>query len=51
MLPPKRIDEEISLDDIQIVVPDSLQMGWTDSPLFFYSATETARDIPKIADK
>ena len=33
------------LDDIEIVVPGSLQMGWTESPPYFCSATETARDI------
>ena len=33
------------LDDIQIVVPHSLQMGWTESPPYFCSSTETARDI------
>jgi hypothetical protein len=32
-------------DDIQIVIPDALQMGWTSSPAFFCAATETARDI------
>ena len=37
--------ENINIDDIHIVVPDSLQMGWTESPPFFCSATETARDI------
>ena len=48
VLPPKKIDGEISLDDIQIVVPNSLQMGWTESPPFFCSATETARDIAEM---
>ena len=48
MLPPKTIDGEISLDDIQIVVLNSLQMGWTESPPFFCSATETARDIAEM---
>ena len=33
------------LDDIQIVVPCSLQMGWCESPPFFCAASETARDI------
>jgi len=31
--------------DIQLVVPAALQMGWTSSPAFFCSATETGRDI------
>jgi hypothetical protein len=33
------------LDDIEIVVPHSLQMGWCESPPFFCAATETGRDI------
>ena len=35
-------------DDVELVIPDSLQMGWGESPPFFCAATETARDI---ADK
>jgi hypothetical protein len=34
---------------IQLVIPDALQMGWSESPPFFCAATETARDI--IGDK
>lgn len=34
-----------SIDDIQIVVPDALQMGWCESPPFFCTASETARDV------
>ena len=34
-----------NLDDIQIVVPNSLQMGWTESPPCFCAGTETARDV------
>ena len=33
------------LDDIKIVVPNSLQMGWCESPPFFCAASETARDV------
>jgi len=36
------------LDDIEIVVPNSIQMGWCDSPPFFGAASETARDIIDI---
>ena len=36
-------------DPIQLVIPDALQMGWSESPPFFCAATETARDI--INDK
>jgi hypothetical protein len=34
---------------IQLIIPDALQMGWSESPPFFCAATETARDI--IDDK
>ena len=34
-----------NLDEIEILVPNSLQMGWTESPPLFCTATETARDI------
>lgn len=33
------------LDDIEIVVPNCLQMGWCESPPFFSAASKTARDI------
>ena len=33
------------IDEIEIVVPTSLQMGWCESPPFFCAATETGRDI------
>ena len=39
------LQERKSLDDIEIVVPNSLQMGWCESPPFFCSGSETARDI------
>ena len=32
-------------DEIEIVVPSSLQMGWCESPPYFCAATETARDV------
>ena len=35
-------------DPIQLVIPDALQMGWSESPALFCAATETAREI---ADK
>ena len=40
VLPP-----ENATDDIQLVIPDALQMGWSESPPFFCAATETARDL------
>jgi len=36
---------ENATDPIQIVVPTSLQMGWCESPAFFCTASETARDL------
>jgi hypothetical protein len=32
-------------DDIKLVVPTSLQMGWIESPPYFCAASETARDV------
>jgi hypothetical protein len=32
-------------ESIQLVIPDALQMGWSESPPSFCAATETARDI------
>ena len=34
-----------SLEDIVVVVPTLLQMGWKDSPPFFCAATETGQDV------
>ena len=34
-----------SIDNTQIVVPNSLQMGWCESPPLFCAVTETARDV------
>ena len=34
-----------ALQDIELVVPDALQMGWCESPPFFCTASETARDV------
>ena len=36
-------------DEPTLVVPDSLQMGWSESPPFFCAATETARDVAASA--
>ena len=38
-------DPNISIDDIEIVIPNSLQMGWCESPPLFCSASETGRDV------
>jgi hypothetical protein len=32
-------------DPVQLVIPDALQMGWSQSLLFFCAATETARHV------
>lgn len=32
-------------NDPELVVPQALQMGWAESPPFFCTATETARDV------
>jgi hypothetical protein len=32
-------------DPVKLVIPDALQMGWSESPSLFYAATETARDV------
>ena len=38
-------DPNAHLDETKIVVPNSLQMGWCESPPFFCAASETARDV------
>ena len=42
---PSTSNQQTDIDDIDIVVPNSLQMGWCESPPFFCSGTETARDV------
>lgn len=43
VLPTK--EKPAHIDDTQIIIPHALQMGWTESPPYFCSATETARDV------
>lgn len=43
VLPSPKNDNNI--DNTEIVVPHSLQMGWSESPPFFCAATETSRDV------
>ena len=38
-------NKNVALDDIELVVPNSLQMGWCESPPFFCAGSETARDV------
>ena len=45
LCPTTKKTQTTSLDDIEIVIPHALQMGWSESPPFFCAATETARDI------
>ena len=40
-----QLEEPENLDDVLIVVPNCLQMGWCESPPFFCAASETARDV------
>ena len=42
-IPNKHADTPI--EDTKIVVPNSLQMGWCESPPFFFAASETGRDV------
>jgi hypothetical protein len=37
--------KDTAINNPQIVVPNSLQMGWCESPPFFCSSSETARDV------
>ena len=39
------LKQDIDLDDVELVVPNSLQMGWYKSPPFFCSGSETARNL------
>ena len=34
-----------AINDIEIFVPNSLQIGWCESPPFFFSGSKTARDL------
>ena len=47
------LNKNLPLDEMELVVPNSLQMGWCKSPPFFCAGTETARDIISsiLADK
>ena len=36
---------DTDIDNTEIVVPNSLQMGWCESPPFFCAGSETARDV------
>ena len=43
ILPTEKPLEDI--DETEFVVPNSLQMGWAESPPYFCAASETARDV------
>ena len=43
--PPK----DTPIDDIEIVVPESLQMGWTESPPYFGAATKNSAGYHPVA--
>ena len=36
---------------VRLVIPTSLQMGWTESPSYFCAASETARDVAEVYAK
>ena len=38
----------VATNDIQLIVPTSLQMGWIESPPYFCAASETARDVAAL---
>ena len=38
-------DADASIEETQILIPNSLQIGWYESPSFFCTASETARDV------
>ena len=40
-----QLEKPRNMDDIEIVVPNCLQMGWCESPPLFCASSETARDI------
>ena len=42
---PTADSKSVPLEETELVVPDALQMGWCESPPFFCTASETARDI------
>jgi hypothetical protein len=39
------LKSNISEDEVELVIPNSLQMGWCESPPFFCSGSKTARDV------
>ena len=44
IIPHDNTTKNTTIDNLQIVVPNCLQMGWCESPAFFCAASETARD-------
>ena len=45
---PSADGRDVDLPETELVVPDALQMGWCESPPFFCSASETARDVIQV---
>jgi hypothetical protein len=35
-------------EELMVVVPSALQMGWNESPAFFYVTTETVRNVSQM---
>eukprot|EP00957_Ditylum_brightwellii_P187030 14244013-Ditylum_brightwellii.AAC.1 len=44
VLPPQDGSEITNLDKVELVVPLSIQVGWTESPLYFCTSSKTSRD-------
>ena len=38
-------NKEKNIDNVEVVVPNCLQMRWCKSPPFFCAASETSRDV------
>eukprot|EP00957_Ditylum_brightwellii_P193227 14712900-Ditylum_brightwellii.AAC.1 len=45
VLPPKNGKTMDNIDDIKIVVPQSIQMGWSEAPPYFCANSKMARDV------
>ena len=43
LLPPEHMH-----DELELIIPDAIQMQWLEFPPFFYPANKTARDLADI---
>eukprot|EP00957_Ditylum_brightwellii_P097467 7423192-Ditylum_brightwellii.AAC.1 len=44
VLPPKEGHKTTNIDEVELDVPLSIQIGWTESPPYFCTSSETSRD-------